>query len=62
MTGGDIYGKVHENTLIDHMIILPPKAAGTVKYIAPKGQYNLTVSSKIQLKNLGCRLGIRICR
>jgi V-type H+-transporting ATPase subunit A len=43
MTGGDMYGKVHENTLIEHMIILPPQAKGTVSYIAPKGQYNLTV-------------------
>lgn len=43
MTGGDIYGKVFENTLVMHMVMLPPKAAGTVTYIAPKGQYNLTV-------------------
>lgn len=43
ITGGDIYGKVAENTLVDHLIMLPPKAAGTVSYIAPKGQYTLTV-------------------
>ncbi|KAI8855190.1 ATP synthase alpha/beta family, nucleotide-binding domain-containing protein [Chytridium lagenaria] len=42
VTGGDIYGKVFENTLITHMIMLPPKAKGTVTYIAPKGSYNIT--------------------
>lgn len=42
MTGGDIYGKVAENTLVGHLIMLPPKAAGTVTYIAPKGSYTLT--------------------
>ncbi|KAI9105432.1 ATP synthase alpha/beta family, nucleotide-binding domain-containing protein [Phlyctochytrium arcticum] len=43
ITGGDIYGKVYENSFItNHCIMLPPKAAGTITYIAPKGQYNLT--------------------
>ncbi len=44
ITGGDIYGKVFENSLITHSIMLPPKALGTITYIAPKGSYNLTVS------------------
>ena len=30
-----------ENTLIDHHIMLPPKAAGTIKYIAPAGNYTI---------------------
>ena len=34
--------QVHENSLITHSIIVPPKARGTVTYIAPKGMYNLT--------------------
>lgn len=42
VTGGDIYGIVHENTLIDHKIMLPPGARGSISYIAPPGQYNLT--------------------
>lgn len=42
MTGGDIYAKVAENTLVSHSIMLPPKSAGTVTYIAPKGSYTLT--------------------
>lgn len=42
ITGGDIFGRVHENTLVtQHNILLPPKALGTVTYIAPKGQYDL---------------------
>uniref|UniRef100_A0A0K2TQ73 H(+)-transporting two-sector ATPase n=1 Tax=Lepeophtheirus salmonis TaxID=72036 RepID=A0A0K2TQ73_LEPSM len=45
ITGGDVYGLVQENTLIKHKILLPPKARGTVTYIAPPGNY--TVKDKI---------------
>lgn len=41
ITGGDIYGIVQENTLMEHRILLPPQAKGTVSYIAPPGQYSL---------------------
>ncbi|CAG8839146.1 28108_t:CDS:2, partial [Racocetra persica] len=42
ITGGDIYGKVYENSLVnDHYIMLPPKALGTITYIAEKGSYTL---------------------
>ncbi|XP_054167437.1 V-type proton ATPase catalytic subunit A [Oppia nitens] len=41
ITGGDIFGYVHENTLIKHKIILPPRAKGTVTYIAEPGNYDL---------------------
>ena len=42
ITGGDIYGKVYENTLItEHQLPLPPKARGTVTYIAPAGNYTV---------------------
>lgn len=44
ITGGDIFGYVHENTLIKHKIILPPKARGTVTYIAEPGSYDLNVT------------------
>lgn len=44
ITGGDIFGFVHENTLIKHKIILPPKARGTVTYIAEPGSYDLNVT------------------
>jgi V-type H+-transporting ATPase subunit A len=36
-----MYGQVYENSLIVHKIILPPKAAGTITYIAPKGSYTI---------------------
>ncbi|RIB21944.1 V-type proton ATPase catalytic subunit A [Gigaspora rosea] len=40
ITGGDIYGKVYENSLVNnHYIMLPPKALGTITYIAEKGSY-----------------------
>ena len=39
---GDIYAIVHENSLIDHKIMVPPGARGNVTYIAPAGGYSLT--------------------
>ena len=41
ITGGDLFGMVHENSLIDHKILLPPKARGTVTYLAPHGNYTV---------------------
>lgn len=41
ITGGDIYGLVYENTLIKHKLMLPPKAKGTVTYIAEPGSYDI---------------------
>eukprot|EP01111_Echinosteliopsis_oligospora_P009417 TRINITY_DN274_c0_g1_i1.p1 TRINITY_DN274_c0_g1~~TRINITY_DN274_c0_g1_i1.p1 ORF type:complete len:621 (-),score=188.13 TRINITY_DN274_c0_g1_i1:222-2084(-) len=41
ITGGDIFGKVFENTLITHWIMLPPKEMGTIVDIAPAGNYTL---------------------
>lgn len=41
ITGGDLYGLVHENTLVKHKMIVPPKAKGTVRYIAPAGNYTV---------------------
>lgn len=49
ITGGDIFGYVHENTLIKHKIILPPKARGTVTYVAEPGSYDLNVSLTLEL-------------
>ena len=43
ITGGDIFGSVFENTLVNHKLMLAPKAMGTVKWIAPAGNYNITV-------------------
>ncbi|KPJ17305.1 V-type proton ATPase catalytic subunit A [Papilio machaon] len=42
ITGGDLYGIVHENTLVKHKMLVPPKAKGTVTYIAPAGNYKVT--------------------
>ena len=44
ITGGDIYGVVYENTFIKHRIMLPPKAKGTVTWIADPGSYDVNVS------------------
>lgn len=46
ITGGDIFGIVFENSLLDdHKILLPPRARGTITYIAEKGSY--TVEEKV---------------
>jgi len=41
VTGGDIFGKVIENTLITHSVMLPPGEMGTITWIAPPGKYTL---------------------
>jgi V-type H+-transporting ATPase subunit A len=41
ISGGDIYGTIQENSLIKHKVALPPRAAGTITYIAPTGEYQL---------------------
>ena len=46
ITGGDCFGSVYENSLLnDHKILLPPRARGTITRIAEKGSY--TVAEKI---------------
>ena len=45
MTGGDVYGMVYENILVKHKIMLPPKARGTVTWIADPGEYSVNVST-----------------
>ncbi len=44
VTGGDIYGLVYENSLIKHKLMLPPRNRGTVTYLAPPGNYDVSVS------------------
>ncbi|CUM50604.1 unnamed protein product [Debaryomyces tyrocola] len=42
ITGGDIFGSVFENSLLDdHKILLPPRARGTITSIAEKGSYTV---------------------
>lgn len=42
ISGGDIYGHVYENSLVnEHKIMLPPRAMGTITYIAQKGSYTV---------------------
>ena len=42
ISGGDIYAIVPENTLMEHKVMLPPNARGTITYIAPNGNYTIT--------------------
>ena len=41
ITGGDIYGKVVENPLITHWVMLPPGEMGTITWIASPDNYTL---------------------
>lgn len=41
ITAGDIYGVVHENSLMEHRVMLPPNARGNITYVAPAGQYSI---------------------
>lgn len=41
LTSGDVFGFVHENTLVKHSIMLSPKSFGTVTHIAPTGSYTV---------------------
>lgn len=44
ITGGDIFGRVYENSLVDnHKIMLSPRALGTITHIAEKGSYAVDV-------------------
>lgn len=43
ISGGDTYATVQENSLIEHRIMLPPKAAGTITFLAEPGDYTITV-------------------
>ncbi|KAF1986557.1 vacuolar ATP synthase catalytic subunit A [Aulographum hederae CBS 113979] len=46
ITGGDVFGSVFENSLLnDHKILLPPRARGKITRLAEKGSY--TVDTKI---------------
>lgn len=42
ITGGDIFGSIFENSLLnDHKILLPPRARGTITSIAEAGSYSV---------------------
>ncbi|EPR79645.1 V-type ATPase subunit A [Spraguea lophii 42_110] len=41
VSGGDIFGMVKENNLIDHKILVPPLDSGEVVWIAENGEYKV---------------------
>jgi vacuolar-type H+-ATPase catalytic subunit A/Vma1 len=65
ISGGDIFGSVYENSLVDnHKIMLPPRALGTITSIAEKGSYTVEVSLddiilliSLLTFDLGCCIG-----
>jgi V-type H+-transporting ATPase subunit A len=54
VTGGDVYGYVNENTLVEHVLIVPPKAMGTVTFVASAGNYTLQ-DQVLELEFMGQR-------
>lgn len=45
ISGGDIFGTVYENSLVnEHKIMMNPRGMGTVTMIAEKGSYSVDVS------------------
>lgn len=44
ISGGDIFGKVYENSLLsEHKIMMNPRGMGTITHIAEKGSYSVDV-------------------
>merc|ERR1711998_789362 len=41
ITGGDIFGEVVENVLVNHKIMMDPNGKGRITFIAPAGDYCL---------------------
>jgi len=41
ITGGDVFGMVKENNLIDHKIMCHPMVKGQITWLAPEGQYTV---------------------
>lgn len=41
ITGGDVYGTVKENSLVEHRVMLPPKSCGTITFVAPDANYTV---------------------
>eukprot|EP00041_Stephanoeca_diplocostata_P039629 m.1637265 g.1637265 ORF g.1637265 m.1637265 type:complete len:611 (+) comp25624_c0_seq1:222-2054(+) len=60
ITGGDIYGKVVENTMIrEHKIMTHPKARGKITWIAPPGEYTVVetvLKTEFQGKSMDHRM------
>ena len=57
VSGGDIWGYVQENTLIQHRLMVPPKARGTVSFLALAGNYTLEVRPLGLCTNSYCKAG-----
>ena len=46
VSGGDIFGTVYENSLVDnHKMMMSPRALGTVTHVAETGSYSVNVSA-----------------
>ncbi|XP_044595703.1 V-type proton ATPase catalytic subunit A-like [Cotesia glomerata] len=56
VTGGDMYGIIYENTLVEHKLMIPPNGHGRVTYIAPPGNYSVDeVILEVEFNNEVCK-------
>ncbi|ALC39450.1 Vha68-3, partial [Drosophila busckii] len=42
ITGGDIFATVHENSMIEHHLMMAPRSQGRIVWVAPAGNYHVT--------------------
>lgn len=55
VTGGDIYGIIYENNLVNHKLMIPPNGHGRVTYIALPGNYSVDeVILEVEFNNKVC--------
>jgi len=59
VSGGDILGTVPETELIEHKIMVPPGIRGTVKEVAPAGEYTIEDTIAV-LENEGKKIELKM--
>ena len=53
LAGGDVIGTIQETSLIEHKVMVPPNLRGTLKWLAPAGDY--TIDDTIAVLEYGGR-------
>ena len=56
VVGGDIIGTVPETPVVLHKIMVPPNLKGTLKSVAPAGQYNVKQAVAVLVKEDGAEV------
>jgi len=59
LASGTIFGRIRENRLMDHKVMVPPNISGRVKFIAPKGEYTV-LETVLVLVDQGIEKNVRL--